>query len=59
VENQPAQGLCRFIFLGVDGVLCVVHGAHLFVLSNDKQAGLEPAAAVVKYGANFSQCNVV
>jgi hypothetical protein len=45
----------------------MVHGAHLFVLSNGRQAGLEPeaaaavvavAAAVVRNGSKFSQCNI-
>jgi hypothetical protein len=38
----------------------MVHGAHLFVLSIDMQAGLEPVmvAAVVRNGAKFSQCNM-
>jgi hypothetical protein len=35
---------------------CVVHGAHLFALSIDMQAGLEPAA--VRNGAKFSQNNM-
>jgi hypothetical protein len=37
--------------------------AHLFVLSNDTQAGFEPvvvaAAAAVRNDSKFSQCNVV
>jgi hypothetical protein len=46
----------------------VVCGAHLLVLSNDVQAGLEPVAmvvvvvavaAAVRNGSKFSQCNVV
>jgi hypothetical protein len=38
----------------------VVHVAHLFVLSIDVQAGLEPAVVVVvRNGAKFSQRNVV
>jgi hypothetical protein len=42
----------------------VVHGAHLFVLVNDAQAGLEPEAATavamatVRNGSKFSQCNM-
>jgi hypothetical protein len=41
----------------------VVHCAHLFTLSIDAQAGLEPAAAVIAAvavinGTKFSQCNV-
>jgi hypothetical protein len=42
----------------------VVCGAHLFVLSIDAQAGLEPvvvavATAVARNGIKFSQCNMV
>jgi hypothetical protein len=62
---QSAQGLCLFI-PGVAGVFCVVCSAHLFVLSNDMQADLEPAevadvvvVAAVRNGSKFSQCNVV
>jgi hypothetical protein len=39
-------------------VVCV---AHLFILSNDEQAGLEPlatVAATVRNDFKFSQCNV-
>jgi hypothetical protein len=43
-----------------------VHGTHLFLLSNDEQAGLEAAAVVVaasasavRNGFKFSQYNVV
>jgi hypothetical protein len=40
------------------GESCVIHGAHLFVLPIDAQAGLEPSLAVAeKKGANFSQCS--
>jgi hypothetical protein len=42
-----------------------MHGVHLFVLSNNEHAGLEPEAAVVvavaavaRNGSKFSQCNV-
>jgi hypothetical protein len=59
--DQSAQGLCWFCSLGWLGELCMVHGAHLFVLSNDKQAGLElvavlaaVAVAAVKNGSKFS-----
>jgi hypothetical protein len=41
----------------------MVHGAHLFVLPIDVQAGLEPAAVAgavaVRNGIKFSECNVV
>jgi hypothetical protein len=46
----------------------MVHGTHLFVLSNGAQAGLEPeaaaevavaVAAVARNGSKFSQCNMV
>jgi hypothetical protein len=45
----------------------VVHGAHLFVLSNDEQADLELVVAMVavaeagamRNGPKFSQCNMV
>jgi hypothetical protein len=38
----------------------MVHGAHLFFLSIDAQADLEPAAEVVtaRNGTKFSQCSV-
>jgi hypothetical protein len=36
----------------------MVHGAYLFILSIDAQAGLEPVAMAKRNGANFSQCNV-
>jgi hypothetical protein len=45
----------------------MVHGAYLFILSNDEQAGLELAvvlavvvvvAAAVRNGSKFPQCNV-
>jgi hypothetical protein len=55
-EDQSAQGLCWFMFLEVDrGFPC---GAHLFVLSVDAQAGLEPEAVMARNGIKFSQCNV-
>jgi hypothetical protein len=54
---------------GVDKVFHIVCGAHLFVLSNDKQSGLESeavaaaavvvVAAVARNGSKFSQYNVV
>jgi hypothetical protein len=54
------------MFPGVDGVFHIVRGAHLFGLSIDNQAGLEleavvvvVAAAAVRNGSKFSQCNVV
>jgi hypothetical protein len=34
-----------------------VHGAHLFILPIDTQAGLGQAAVVGRNGANFSQCS--
>jgi hypothetical protein len=38
----------------------VACGAHLFVLSNDAQVGLELAVvAAVRNGSKFSQCNVL
>jgi hypothetical protein len=36
----------------------MVHGAHLFVLSVDMQASLQPVAAVERNGAEFSQSNL-
>jgi hypothetical protein len=44
------------MFLGVDGEFCMLHGAHLFVLSIDEQTGLElaVAAVAVRNGAKFS-----
>jgi hypothetical protein len=43
------------MFLGWLGEFCVVHGAHLFVLSNDVQTGLElvAAAASVRNGSKL------
>jgi hypothetical protein len=63
---QYAQGLCWFMFLGVDkGVLCDAWCVvlHLFVLSIDAQTGLEPAVVVAvvtaaRNSAKFSQCNM-
>jgi hypothetical protein len=42
----------------------MVHGAYLFVLSNDEQAVLEPevlavVATAVRNGSKFSQCDVM
>jgi hypothetical protein len=37
----------------------MVHGAHLFVLSIDTQAGLEPAVVVERNGTKFFQCNLL
>jgi hypothetical protein len=63
--DQSAQGLCWLIFLEVAWE--VLHGAYLFVLSNDKQAVLEllamvaeavAAAAAVRNGSKISQCNL-
>jgi hypothetical protein len=64
-RDQSAQGLCWFMFLEWLGEFCMVCGAHLFVLSNDTQAGLKPEVAVVVAAAaarndyKFSQCNVM
>jgi hypothetical protein len=53
-------GAVLVVILRGDGVLCLVHGSHLFVLSNDEQAGLEmtEVAAVVRNGSKFSQHNM-
>jgi hypothetical protein len=47
------------MFLGVAGGFHVVHGAHLFVLSNAMQAGLAVKAAEVRNGSKLSQCNMI
>jgi hypothetical protein len=59
--NQPrgCTGLCT---RGPMGESCVVCGAHLFVLSIDMQAGLEPAAmslVAARNGTKFSQCSMM
>jgi hypothetical protein len=58
VGDQFAQGLHWFMFPAWLGDSHVVHGAHLFILSIDMQADLEPAAVVVRNGTKFSQCSM-
>jgi hypothetical protein len=42
------------------GGSCVVHGAHLFVVSIDMQVGLRSAVvAVARNDVKFSQCSMV
>jgi hypothetical protein len=55
---RSCAGLCS---QGWIGEFHVVHGAYLFVLSVDTQAGLEPVAvaAAVRNGTRFSQCIMV
>jgi hypothetical protein len=66
--DQFAQGLCWLMFPRWIGVFHVMCSAHLFVLSNDMQAGFELAALVVvvveaatavRNGSKFSQYNVM
>jgi hypothetical protein len=58
--NLPSD--CAGLSQGWLGEFCVMSGAHLFVLSNILQAGLELAAVVVVVvvavaSTKFSQCN--
>jgi hypothetical protein len=53
------RGCAAFCSLGRIGEFCVVHGAHLFVLSIDAQAGLEVVvvvAVVARNDTKFSTC---
>jgi hypothetical protein len=52
--HRGCAGLYSWGWLGDSHM---VPGAHMFVLSIDVQAGLEPVAAV-RNGAKFSQCSV-